>query len=879
MAGFSRIEARQNRTTAVTCLCEAPSLLRGTRTPCLASLVGGRDSGCVTGQPTGTVTLLFTDVEGSTKLLDALGSERYAEVLEAHRRLLREVFSCHGGYEVDTEGDAFFVAFSRAQDAVAAAGEGQRALAEAEWPDGGEMRVRMGIHTGEPLLLETHYVGMDVHRAARIMSAGHGGQVVVSETTAGLLDGGLRDLGQHRLKDLLVPIRLYQLEIDGLPNEFPPLRSLHRMNLPVAAWPLLGRERELGEIGRLLEDGARLVTLTGPGGSGKTRLALQAAAELSDEYADGVFFVGLAPLRDLSAVSGAVAEAVGLQPDDDVDAWLASRRSLLVLDNLEHLSGVDAVVAQLLVGESAVLATSRAPLRLTTEHELPVESLTEDAAVELFVSRAAAAGRRVEADDTVAEVCRRLDNLPLALELAAARSKLLSPSALLQRLDTALPLLTGAAGDRPERQRTLRATIEWSHDLLDSDTQAAFRRLSVFRGSFTLDAAEAITGADLDQLSALLDQSLLKLLGDDRFFLLETIREYAREQLDKAGETAEYESRHARHYAERSEALHQEAGSEAGSVFIAEATEIRAALAFAQAHDDADTQLRLLTAAGRVFRSGSQHDYGEALKAALSQPTSNTNLRGRAEDRLAFIEFRRGDYLAARAAAERGLDLGERTNDDELIIGALDMLGIVALCEGDLDRSRELHERVLATHPADDYLMIASTLVNLGDVALVAGEYERAIELNTEAMEISRERGGSALSLQVPLINLAAAHAHLGHVAEAEAAAAASLEAAPNLRDPLAVAFALRVYAAASAWRGDHDRAALFLGAGDALDAELGARADPTQNALREHALRQIEDALGVNAADSALERGRSLSADEALELARSLAKVPDKRL
>jgi predicted ATPase len=727
----------------------------------------------------------------------------------------------------------------------------------------------MGIHTGEPLPVGPKYVGMDVHRAARVMSAGHGGQVLVSETTAGLLDGvPLRDLGPQRLKDLLEPIRLYQLEIDGLADEFPPLKSLHRTNLPVAVWPLLGREDELADIQRLLDEGARLVTLTGPGGSGKTRLALQAAADLSDEYTGGTFFVALAPLRDLSAVTGTVSEAVGLQPDDDVAGWLASRRVLLVLDNLEHLQGVDAVVAQLLAGDTTVVATSRAPLRLVGERELPVEPLPDAAAVELFVSRAAAAGRQVQADETVTEVCRRLDNLPLALELAAARAKLLSPSALLRRLDAALPLLTGGASDRPERQRTLRATIEWSHDLLDPDVQAAFRRLSVFRGSFTPDAAEAITGGDLEQVAALLDQSLLKPLGDERFFMLETIREYAREQREQAGETTEYQLRHARYYASLSEGLRQRGTADAERTLAAEALEIRAALAFAQAHADTDTQLRLLTAAGRVFRSGSQNDFRDALAAALQEPTSEVGLQGRAEGDLGFVEYRRGDYSAAREAAERALDLGEQSNDDDVITSALEVLGIVAVTEGDFGRARALHERVLALkRAANNHLGTATTLINLGDVALVAGEYERAIELSTEGIELDRAHGGSSL-LQVGLINLAAAQVHLGHLAEAEEAAADSLEVAPDLRDPVAVVFALRVFAAAAAWRRDYERAALLLGGADAVDAELGAHSDPSQQALREEVLRRVEGALGADDTLHALDRGRSLAADEVLDIA-----------
>ena len=811
--------------------------------------------------PTGTVTFLFTDIEGSTRLLDELGVNAYAEALADHQRIVRGALVDHRGVEVDTQGDAFFCVFASARDAVAAIVEIQELLR-------GPIRVRAGLHSGEALLHDDRYIGTDVHRAARVAAVGHGGQTVLTGATAGLLDPStveLRDLGDHRLKDLTAPVRLHQLG----PHDFPPLRSLHRTNLPVAAWPLLGRDRELEEIRALVAGNARLVTLTGPGGSGKTRLALQAAADLADEFPGGSFFVALAPLRDLSAVLSAVAEAVGLRPDDDVTAWLSSRQALLVLDNLEHLSGVDVMVTQLLVAETVVIATSRAPLHLSTERELAVEPLPDQAAVELFIARAAVAGRRVEADDAVAEVCRRLDNLPLAVELAAARAKLLSPAMLLQRLDAVLPLLTGGARDLPERQRTLRATIEWSHDLLQPDERAAFRRLSVFRGSFTLESAEAITGADLDRFAALLDQSLLKPLGDDRFFMLETIGEYAREQLDRAGETPGYELRHAAYIATMSEALSQRDGAEAEGVLIAEASEIRAALAYAQARDDAETQLRLLTAAGRVFRAGSQHDYSEALKTALEQPTADVGLRGKAEGRLGFMEYRRGDYAAALAAAQRALRLGERSGDADVIAGALDMLGILAVADGDLVRARELHERVLELQlAANDGPGTASTLVNLGDVALVAGEYERAIELNTEAMELARAHAGSALSMQIPLINLAAAHVLLGHVAEAEEAAAASLEAAPDLRDPLGVAFALRVFSAASASHGDHDRAAMLLGAADALDAEFGAGTDPTQNALRENTLRQIEDALGASPTSSALERGRSLSADEALELA-----------
>ena len=729
------------------------------------------------------------------------------------------------------------------------------------------VRVRMGVHTGDVALTEIGYVGMEVHRAARIMAAGHGGQVLVSETTAALRDGArLRDLGPHRLKDMLQPIRLYQLEVDGLPVEFPPLRSLHQTNLPVAAWPLLGREPELGVIRKLVAGNARLVTLTGAGGSGKTRLALQAAAELSDQFTDGVFFVGLAPLRDTSTVLPTVAEAVGLQPDDDLVGWLGSKRMLLVLDNLEHLPEVASVVSELLVGETTIVATSRTPLHLTVERELPVDPLPDDAAVELFVSRAAAAGREVAADETVAAVCRRLDNLPLALELAAARAKLLSPSALLQRLDAALPLLTGGASDRPERQRTLRATIEWSHDLLEVDAKAAFRRLSVFRGSFTLEAGEEIAGADLDQVAALLDQSLLKPLGDDRFFMLETLREYACEQLDAVDETETFALRHTRYYASLCEALLGTTGADRKKVRVAEAPNVQAAIAFADAHDDTELHLRLLTYGGQVCSGRSLPEFRDALAEALRRPTPDLVLRGRAAHRLGFEEYRLGEYAAAQATAELALELGEQSATHDLIAAALDLLGIIAVTEGDFDRARGFHERALALSRAvGDDTGAANALVNLGDAALVAGEYERAIELTSEAIEHERQGAGD---LQVPLVNLAAAHIHLGHVTEAEENAAASLAASPELRDPLADAFALRVFAAAAVARRDLERAALLLGAADALDSDLGARTDPSQQALRAKVLGELEATLGAGELLEALARGRSVPAEQAFELA-----------
>ena len=448
--------------------------------------------------PTGTVTFLFTDVEGSTQLLQEHGHE-YAAMLDEHRRVVRQAFEAHEGVEVDTQGDAFFVAFSRAADAVASAVEARLAL------EGGPIRVRMGIHTGEPLVTDEGYVGIDIHRAARIAAAAHGGQIVLSGSTRGLLesDTAIRDLGEHRLKDLIGAERLFQLG-DG---DFPPLKTLDATNLPIAASALVGREREIGELVALLSNGTRLLTITGTGGTGKTRLALQVAAELVGTLRDGVFWVPLASLSDPELVSSELAQAIGAR--DDLAGFLRGKELLILLDNFEHLLDAAPAVSTLLAasGGLRVLVTSRSPLHVSGEQEYRLEPLLASDAAALFVERARAVGQEPTSDSTVEAICRRLDGLPLAVELAAARTKLLSPELLLDRLESALPLLTGGARDAPERQRTLRATIEWSYDLLDDSCRDLFARLSVFAGGFPLTAAEEVCTANLDGLTALVDSS------------------------------------------------------------------------------------------------------------------------------------------------------------------------------------------------------------------------------------------------------------------------------------------------------------------------------------------------------------------------------------
>jgi predicted ATPase/class 3 adenylate cyclase len=492
----------------------------------------------VRGLPGGTVTFLFTDIEGSTRLVGELG-ERYADVLAEHNRLLREAFSRHGGLEVGTQGDSFFVAFTDARSAVAAAGDVQVAL------DGGPVRVRIGIHTGEAVVTDEGYVGIDVHRAARIMSAGHGGQVLFSETTRQLLgeDCELVDLGEHRLKDLCAPHRLFQLG-DG---SFPPLRTLYRTNLPIQPTPLVGRRRELAETGELVRSN-RLVTLTGPGGSGKTRLALQLAADAVEQFPDGVFWVPLQAVRDPALVERAIRTSIGA--DDGLIEYVANKRLLVLLDNFEQVVEAAPAVSALVGGTpyAKVLVTSREPLHVESERRYPVEPLRDADAEILFVERGSAVAPTFRPTQAVGEICRRLDGLPLAIELAAARLALLDPEELLARLDRRLPFLTGPSRDAPARQRTLRSAIEWSHELLEPDEQQLFARLAVFAGSFALNAAETVCDAELDILESLVEKSLVRRWGSGRLGMLDTIREYALERLDESPDAEDVRLRHAEYF-------------------------------------------------------------------------------------------------------------------------------------------------------------------------------------------------------------------------------------------------------------------------------------------------------------------------------------------
>jgi predicted ATPase/class 3 adenylate cyclase len=810
--------------------------------------------------PTGTVTFLFSDIEGSTRLLQELGDE-YADALEEHRRIIRDSFGRRGGIEVGTQGDSFFVVFTQAADAVAAATDAQAGLGRTS------IRVRMGLHTGEALLQGCDYVGLEVHRAARIAAAGHGGQVVISQATRDLLDSGIevQDLGLHKLKDLRAPERLWQVG-DG---EFPPLRSLNQTNLPVQPTPLIGRERELGEVLALVRS-HRLITLSGPGGSGKTRLALQAAAEVVQEFPDGVWFVSLAALRDPRAVLPTIAQTLGLRQTEPVEHHLENKKTLLLLDNFEQLLEAAADLAELLRQAPSLkaLVTSRSRLRLGGEQEYAVPPLADDEAVALFAERVRAARPGFEPDEHVGEICRRLDNLPLAVELAAARTNVLVPAQLLERLEQRLPLLSGGARDAPERQRTLRSTIDWSYDLLGDEERQLFRRLAVFAGSFDLEAAEEVCDADLDGLGSLLDKSLLRQTVDGRFFMLETIREYAAERFREDPEADALRRRHAEHtlrVAEDAKALRHQGYDRLES----EHDNARAALDYLCVAGDAELALRLAIAFGDYWfvrghvREGRRRTE-EAL--ALAGPAPG-ELRLDALSRASRLAGVAGDADLAAEHASNAVALAEELHDAPALAVALTALGEAVVNAGDYDRGISIYEQALAVARETGQTPVP-ILTNLADAALGAGEPDRAIEYSKQAAELADGHDRDTVRA-IAAFNIASALIQLERVADARPRLLEALEAVLRLEYPELLGWCLTA-AAAVATRRDGPDAALLVGAADGIMDSVGVAFGPAEQRLRGLVLSELRDRHPEAKVEELLHSGRDLDVEEAVGLARS---------
>jgi predicted ATPase/class 3 adenylate cyclase len=755
---------------------------------------------CLPEPPRGTVTFLFSDLETSTRLLQHLG-DRYAEVLAAYRRLLREAFQAWDGYEIDTAGDGFFVAFQRATHAVAAAVAAQRAIAGHPWPEGAPMLVRMGLHTGEPTRAAGGYVGLDVHRAARICAAGHGGQTLLSQTTRTLVEYDLpagvrlRDVGEHRLKDLQRPERLYQLVIPDLPSAFPPLRSLDRRahNLPVQPTPLIGREQVGAAVCALLRRAAvHLLTLTGPGGTGKTRLGLQVAADLLEDFESGVYFVPLAAIRDPALVASSIAQTLGIQEKagqvllDSLKEHLQDTQMLLVLDNFEQVVAAAPLVAELLAAcpRLKCLVTSRVVLRLSGEHEFPVppldlpdprhlpavETLSQYAAVVLFIQRALAVKPDFRVDNAnapaVAEICVRLDGLPLAIELAAARLKLLPPQAILARLGRRLELLRGGARDVPDRHQTLRQAIAWSYDLLETGEQALFRRLAVFARGCTLEAAEAVCQAVhdaavdpgqslevLDGVASLLDKSLLRqqeqASGEPRFRMLETIREYGLECLTASGDEPAVRRAHAAYYLALVEAAEPALTGPEQATWLerleAEHDNLRAALHWAEVAGEARIGLRLAGALGQFWLMRGHLREGQERLArllGLAEAAPRTAARAKALTRAGHLTDNLSDYAAAQAFFEESLAIRRELGDKGGIATALNDLGWVAFLRNDYTAARVRSEESLAIwRELGDKQGISTSLNNLGFVAYVQGEYTATYALFQESLALRRELG------------------------------------------------------------------------------------------------------------------------------------------
>lgn len=771
------------------------------------------------------MTFLFTDIEGSTRLLRELGSDRYADALAEHRRALRAVFAAHGGVEVDTQGDAFFVAFPTAREAVAAAVSGQEVLAS------GPITVRMGLHTGAPMATAEGYVGIDVHRGARVGALAHGGQIIISSTTAALVeDQPQRDLGRHRLKDFDAPVHLFQVGT----VEFPPLRTPGAVDLPTPATPFLGREQELFDAATLwLDRDPRALTIIGPGGTGKTRFSIELGRFLAEEADGGTVFVPLAPVRDPALVVPLIAAALGASGDSPtaIATRIGDKRTHVVLDNLEQLLPSAArPLADLLAAAPALrlITTSREPVRIAGESEYDLAPMGELDAVSLFLERAQAVRSDIADSPAVHELILRLDGLPLAIELAAARVKLLGPEQLLDRIAQRLDLLKGGR-DVDERHATLRATIAWSYDLLTEEEQRLFARLAVFRGGCTLDAAEAVCEADLDTLASLLDKSLVRRRtdadGEERFWMLETIREFATELLQSSGE----EDALRRAQADRLIELAERAGTRAivdvprpwnFDLVAPEMDNVRAVLEWALDRDP-ERGLRLATWLEALWVVRDPVEGAAWLEALLTAiPAADPELRGRAWRALGGALDIDGEHERAAPCYEESLELFTTTGNEVEASHMRFRVAASMVFRGDADAAWPLLEAQLAESRRLGVRVGESQAIGfLAGKARRDGDNAGALEMTLESAAIAREVGWTWWEAG-ELLNAADLERDRGNLDAAETHALTALELSLGLGDRRTIVFTAAALAAIAAGSGDPVRAGLLWGA---VEAEVSA--------------------------------------------------------
>ena len=907
---------------------------------------------------TQTFTFLFTDIEGSTAMLQRLG-DAYAGVLTDHHRLLRMVLTAHDGKEIDTQGDAFFAVFSSASACAAAAIEVQLAFVSHAWPANETVRVRMGIHSGEASESAVGLVGLDIHRAARIAAVAYGGQVVLSASTAALLrdrlpaSAFLRDLGSHRLKDLGRPEQIFQLEAEGLPAAFPPLRSLDNPrllnNLPAQLSRFIGRDAVLAEVRRLI--GAfRLITLTGPGGVGKTRTGLQVAAELLDGSGDGVWFADLAPLLDPDLVVATVANVLGIRGDparpvDTLVEAIGGRSMLILLDNCEHVIGTCAKLADALLRNCpnvAILATSREPLGIDGErvHRIPSlgmpaddddsDTIRDAEAVRLLIDRAAQHGVTLGWDERSAAVasriCRRLDGIPLAIELAAARLRAISVIELEARLDQRFSILTGGSRAALPRQQTLLAMVDWSWELLHASERHVLARLSVFAGGFDLAAAEAVTWGEgvrpeevISLLGALVDKNLVQFddtgTGPARYRLLETVRQYGARQLEAGSPAAAHDARvaHRDHYLALAQAAAPRLVAPDQAQWLdrldLELGNLRAAIAYCLEREDPAPGIALASSLEVFWRArGHATEGADALARLLGLPTAQeaTLPRARGLATAAYLSQNAGRYANAEQFCAESLAIAQLAGDDYLVARLMHTCAYVLLRQGHRAAALPLIERGLGLARRLEAVHLTARLLAARSYALdVQGDYAAAARDAAEALSLYRQAGDRRESGTI-LGNLGYTELSTGDLSPARSHLIESLDIARVLNDSYGVVYgtfnlglaeylggsasaaedlftesfnlarrvmtkpgiAYALIGLAMAGGGGPGRAARLHGAAEAALAALGETVDPVEASLRERDCQRLRSVLGPEAFAAEYAAGQALTSEQVAELA-----------